>query len=354
MKNNKRFVGLFGAVLPMAVVLAGLAQGAAMRQGGVWTDTDGYPINAHGGGVMYHDGTYYWYGEHKVYGKAGNRAHVGVHVYASTNLYDWTDRGIALPVVDDAESMICDGCVIERPKVIRCPKTGKFAMFFHLELKSLVSLGKGYFAAFTGIAVADRPEGPFKLVRGHRPNWFGYTNDERHFLEGHESRDQTLFVDDDGSAWQIYSADHNRNLRADRLTDDFLGYTGESHELLHGDVTEAPAVFKHNGKYWLLGSGCSGWAPNKARLYCADRLTGPWKRLGCPCRGVNPANGLGPEKTWGGQSTFVLPVVGKPGTFIAMFDMWNPKNQIASRYIWLPVTFAGDSVEITWQDEFRY
>ena len=29
----------------------------------IWNDTDGNPINAHGGGIMYHDGTYYWYGE---------------------------------------------------------------------------------------------------------------------------------------------------------------------------------------------------------------------------------------------------------------------------------------------------
>ena len=29
--------------------------------GEVWKDTDGNPINAHGGGLLYHDGTYYWY-----------------------------------------------------------------------------------------------------------------------------------------------------------------------------------------------------------------------------------------------------------------------------------------------------
>ena len=31
--------------------------------GQVWNDTDGNPINAHGGGILYHEGTYYWYGE---------------------------------------------------------------------------------------------------------------------------------------------------------------------------------------------------------------------------------------------------------------------------------------------------
>lgn len=33
--------------------------------GEVWNDTEGNPVNAHGGGILYHDGTYYWYGEYK-------------------------------------------------------------------------------------------------------------------------------------------------------------------------------------------------------------------------------------------------------------------------------------------------
>lgn len=34
--------------------------------GEIWNDTDGNPINAHGGGILYHEGTYYWYGEYKI------------------------------------------------------------------------------------------------------------------------------------------------------------------------------------------------------------------------------------------------------------------------------------------------
>ena len=94
--------------------------------------------------------------------------------------------------------------------------------------------------------------------------------------------------------------------------------------------------------------------PNEARLYRADRIAGPWTRLGCPCKGVNPANGLGPEKTWGGQPTFVLPVGERPGVFIAMFDIWNPKNQLDSRYVWISLRFRGGTPEAVWQDEFKY
>lgn len=58
------------------------------RPGAVWTDTGGAVINAHGGGILYDEGRYYWFGEHKTAGEAGNLAQVGVHCYSSENLYD--------------------------------------------------------------------------------------------------------------------------------------------------------------------------------------------------------------------------------------------------------------------------
>lgn len=322
------------------------AGGGTIRPGRLWYDTAGHVINAHGGGIMYHEGTYWWYGEHKVYGRQGNRAHVGIHVYSSTDLVTWRDRGIALPVADaplrqgmstsekPPDSDICDGCVMERPKVIFCPKTGKFSMFFHLELK-----GQGYRAARTGIAVADKPEGPFKFLRSFRPN-------------GQMSRDMTLFVDNDGKAYHIFASEENKTAHVDELTDDFLDYTGKSVRIMIDESTEGIGICRHGGKYWLIGSGCTGWAPNTARLYVADRITGPYKRLGNPCRGTNPINNTGPELTWGGQSTFLLAIHGTDRV-IAMFDIWNPKNHEESRYVWLPVDFSGEMPTISWLDEWK-
>jgi len=39
--------------------------GSSLRPGEVWCDNDGKPIQAHGGGVLFHEGTCYWYGENK-------------------------------------------------------------------------------------------------------------------------------------------------------------------------------------------------------------------------------------------------------------------------------------------------
>ena len=64
------------------------------RPGALWPDDKGVHINAHGGGLLEHDGVYYWFGEHKVAGEAGNRAQVGVHVYSSRNLTDWRSNAL--------------------------------------------------------------------------------------------------------------------------------------------------------------------------------------------------------------------------------------------------------------------
>ena len=80
----------------------------------------------------------------------------------------------------------------------------------------------------------------------------------------------------------------------------------------------------------------------------ARAITGPWERLGNPCEGVNPANGLGPERTWGGQSNYILKV--SEDRYVAMFDIWRPDNQVDSRLVWLPVVFGDGEITIRWQD----
>ena len=107
-----------------------------IKPGELWLDNNDVHINAHGGGILFYGDKYFWYGEHKIEGDAGNKAHVGVHVYSSSDLINWFDEGIALKVIeDDTDHEITKGCVLERPKVIYNQSTGKFVMWFHLELK---------------------------------------------------------------------------------------------------------------------------------------------------------------------------------------------------------------------------
>lgn len=348
---------------------------AKLINGEHWLDTGGVHINAHGGGMLLYGGVYHWFGEHKVAGELGNSAQVGVGVYTSRDLRRWENGGIALAVAETAGHDIQRGCILERPKVLFCAKTGKFVMWFHLEPK-----GQGYGGAKVGVAVADRPAGPYAFVRSFRPDaghWpvagtrrelgetehgllaglklcggpvDGYPADmvyRRDFAGGQMSRDQSLFLDDDGAAYQIRASEENGTLHISRLSDDFLGTSGVWERAFPGRFHEAPAMFKHAGRYYLFTSGCSGWDPNPARLSVAPAPLGPWTELGNPCRGT-------PEQlatTFDSQSAHVLLVAGRPATFVFMADRWRPKNAIDGRYVWLTIHFAADGApELRWED----
>lgn len=295
--------------------------------GAEWVDTSGNPINAHGGGILYHNGKYYWYGEYKK--KTAPRPEepaevTGVGCYSSPDMTTWTFEGVVLKTEpDDPDSDLHPGKVLERPKVVYNAKTGKFVMWAHIE-------SPDYSKAAAGVAVSDSPTGTFEYLGSFRPN-------------DAMSRDQTVFVDDDGKAYQFTASEHNTTLYINELTDDYLRPTGRFTRNFVGESREAPAVFKRNGRYYMITSGCTGWDPNRALLAVADSVMGPWTFIGNPCTGPDA------DKTFYGQSTYVQPVYGKKECVIAMFDRWNKHDLRNSRYIWLPLKFDGDEISIPWR-----
>ncbi len=326
---------------------------------GPWTDTEENYINAHGGGILSYDGCYYWYGEHRP--ERGFSTERGISCYSSFDLHEWKNEGIVLKVSSDESSDIVKGCIMERPKVVYCPKTKKFVMWFHLELK-----GQGYDAARAAVAVSDSPTGPFEYVSSGRVNPGIYpenmTETEREKkwdvsdlrertpewaeaivegmytlrdLEGGQmSRDMTIFVDDDGKAYHVYASEENWTLQIAELTDDYTGHNGRYIRVAPMGQNEAPAMFKHDGTYWLITSGCTGWAPNEARLFSAPSIWGPWTKHPNPCRGE------GSERTFGAQSTYVLAL--PDGKYLFMADEWKPRSLMYSGYLWLPIKFDKD------------
>jgi beta-xylosidase len=354
------------------IIFAQPVNNAKFQPGQIWTDNNGVHINAHGGGILYDSDTYYWFGEHKIAGSEGNKAQVGVHCYSSKDLYNWKDEGIALPVDTLNESSeITKGCVLERPKVVFNKKSGKYVMWFHLELKD-----RGYEAARCGVAVSDKVTGPYQYLRSYRPNankWpMNATAKDTLIAEGGDStllklpgketaiagyflrrdypvgqmaRDMTIFQDDD-KAYLIYASEENYTMNISELSDDYTLFTGRWYRLFPGGHNEAPAIFKVNGKYYLITSGCTGWAPNAARSAVASSIFGPWKELGNPCAGQDSA------LTFHSQSTYALKVQGKENAFIFMADRWMPENPINGRYIWLPIEFTQGKIILRWKDEW--
>lgn len=299
--------------------------------GAIWKDTRGNPINAHGGGILYHNGTYYWYGEIKK-GKTSRVGYVsdweayrvnagGVNCYSSRDLLNWNYEGVVLAAdTSDSRHDLHVSKVIERPKVIYNERTKKFVMWMHVDKED-------YSYSQAGLAVSDNPQGPFTYLGSVRPN-------------GNMSRDMTLFKDDDGKAYLLYASENNMTMHICLLADDYLSPTPNYRRILVDEHREAPAVFKRNGSYYLLTSGCTGWSPNAAAYAIAEQPLGEWKNLGNPCVGADSAT------TFQSQGTFVLPVEGKENTYIFLADRWNKTDLEDSRYVWLPLTFDSTGVPV--------
>lgn len=282
-----------------------------LQNGTLWKDVDGNPIHAHGGYILYHEGYYYWYGEDR-------REDFYVSCYRSVNLTDWEFRNHILTA--RSQTAQCrvrtriqlrsesGGKVnLERPKVLYNEATKKFVLWVHFEN------GTDYREAAAALASCDTPDGDF-VYHGHF-NPYGYM-----------SRDCTLFLDDDKTAYFISAARDNADLHVYRLTDDYMNVDCLVHRLWQGEYREAPAVAKIDGKYYMITSFCTGWAPNQGKYAVADSMEGRWSRL----------EEIGDETTYHSQAAFLLQ---KDGRTYYIGDRWGGGGEkyFTSGYVAYPL-----------------
>lgn len=300
-----------------------------MKNGQMWQDISGRDIQAHGGCIIQYGGTWYWYGENKGAGNCPGTRRVdviGISCYSSPDLVNWKYEGLALKAEpNDPESPMHPSKVAERPKVLYNECTGKFVMWLHLD-------DAKYIFAGIGVAVADRPEGPFTLLAVKQPN-------------RQDSRDMTLFKDRDGAAYLVHSKDWNKTMNIARLTADYTDLDGMYVSVLQDQEREAPALCYAEGSYYMITSGCTGWTPNAALYAVCPYPLGKWKLIDNPCVGPNA------RRTFLGQSTYIFEADGR---LYLMLDHWLPDDLRNSGYSILPITFdKGGDMTVTWQDEWN-
>lgn len=300
-----------------------------------WLDTNAEPIQAHGGALLAHDGAWYWYGEDKsAHTSPAVTTASGVSCYRSTDLLNWENLGLCLTTDPDPASPLHASRVIERPKVLFNAATGRFVLWLHLD-------SLDYTFARAGVAVADRPEGPFRLVRCQRSfrHDYGWPEpDPRHQREqGNAFLDFNLFLDDDGQAYVFHVSENLLTLYVSKLSADFTDFLRPAEfgvtwsRILVNRQREAPAPFKHKGAYYLFTSGCSGWTPNHTQLARAPHPFGPWEILGDPFVGAEAAHS---HHT---QPTAVVAAPGAPaGSFLFLANRWRAEELRDSRHVWLP------------------
>lgn len=177
--------------------------------------------------ILYHDGYYYMYVTGDFY-----------PVYRSADLAKWEYVGVSLPEV----SWNIDKRYMWAPDVEYI--NGKFYM--------AVSMGEAGF----GIAVADKPEGPF-VCAGEMP-----------FLT--KTIDGHIFVDDDGRIYLYYTSwcdGRAYGIWGVEMESDCLTPKWENEKLIFtptedwessmnmGGIVEAPFMLKKEGVYYLVYSG---------------------------------------------------------------------------------------------------
>lgn len=281
-----------------------------------WPDTDGTHINCHGGCVVPHNGAFYWFGESRTGGHSD-----GISVYRSSDLYNWENLGFAATHSGerDDENMqdISEGRLLERPKVIHNARTGKWVMWAHWEN------GKDYGQARVAILEADEITGPYRFISTMRPN-------------GHDSRDQTLFLDTDGNAYHFCSTNMNTDINVVRLSDDFLGCSSDEKLIMKGRRLEATTVCKYGDTYFATFSECKGWDPAPGHSATAvGEMLGDWTE------GLNFCVDPDENRSYRSQGAFVFSVESlgyDPKCFIFYGDRWNPNNVGGSTYVWLPMS----------------
>ena len=203
--------------------------------------------------VLFWDGRYYAY--------ATESRITGFQVMESTDLIHWTHRGVALEVPWSRRHYWAPEVVYYR---------GKFYMTYSAENPANRKHD-------IGIAVSDRPLGPFR----HAAKLVEAGPGQRGVI------DATIFFDRDGRPYLIYSEEDPRSIVIRPMRDDLLAVEQEREVLIRPDrawehgVTEAPTMIYRDGHYHLFYSA-GYYQGDKANCrYCvahavAKDLRGPY------------------------------------------------------------------------------
>jgi len=283
----------------------------AIYSGVPWYDDKGNIISAHGANIIKEKDRYFLFGE--AHSDTSNQF-VGFNCYSSADLYNWKFESVALPV--QAKGKLGPNRVGERVKVMKCPASGEYMMYMHVDTL-------GYKDQFIGYATSKKITGPY-VFQG--PILF----------EGKPIRkwDMGTFQDHDGSGYVLI---HGGEIY--KLSNDYKSVAEQVHKNMTSGF-ESPALFRKDSIYYFLGSHLTSWEKNENYYYTATSLKGPWKN-----QGIFAKEGT---LTWNSQTTFVLPIAGsKDTTFLFMGDRWSyPKQASAATYVWQPLTVSGYSISI--------
>ncbi|MBE7178637.1 MAG: family 43 glycosylhydrolase [Mucilaginibacter polytrichastri] len=189
---------------------------------------------------------------------------VYMDAFSSPDLVHWKKH----PHIVDTASVKWAKKAMWAPAIVH--KGNKYYLFFAAN-----DIQKDSEVGGIGVAVAGKPEGPFKDLLG-KPLL-------NKIINKGQPIDQFVFKDKDGKYYMIYGGWGHCNIV--QLKDDFTGFVPNKDGELFKEITpesyvEGPIMFIRNGKYYFMWSE-GGWTgPNYKVAYAiSDSPFGPFKRI---------------------------------------------------------------------------
>lgn len=268
--------------------------------GEILYDTSGSRVMACGGEVhqFTEDGEtkWYWFGVDDLEKAEGEQKVEGIHLYSSSDLYNWDYEGVMWNIEGSAH-----------PKILYNQAQKDYVMW--------VSNAQGKVSIGTSSSI----KGPFTTVsESVDDNIIGFFN---------------LYEERSGTAYVIY-AGYSSGFGVARLSGDYKGIEGQGQQLqFEGEsfINPEGGIFKRDNKYYIVNAGMTQYA-------AADSLTGMWE--------VNTL------QMWDGtaykdivdknQTSSVFRVKTKTAEeYVCIGDSVGGESGEV-RYIWLPLIFSED------------
>ena len=296
-------------------------------------DSEGNPVNAHGGGILREGDTFYLHGEFFSSTSTDNNFN-GFSLYSSQDLAHWHNEGIILARQPDGE--LGPNRKGERPHIIKCPSSGEFVLYAHAASADYQTDKEVVYATSNTITGQYRYRGPLQNDRGQ--------------IAAHS--DMSAFADETG-AYVLTEGGHVYTLASDCHS----WLSDKSVPQVNGDSggAESPTIFKAQDTYYWIGSYKTGWRANNNFYATAPAMTGPWTHQGFLAPVRDPSNNLSDERTWLSQSTWVQPVTGCTGTvFVYWGDHWDGnldtkapgKHNALATYVFQPLIFDAKKISL--------
>jgi hypothetical protein len=278
-------------------------RGYGWNAGDQMYDDSGNEMETHAGSMLWAEGKWWWIGMNQSWGgSVANWAlgHPGLWLYSSTDMYTWTKVG---------QNVTDLGVVnVERPHVIYNALHNNYVMW--MKAAPYPGTGNSYAAVLTG----PHPYGPWTvLTTTYDPATTGtYVG----------FRDNTLFVDTNGTAYTAFTDGTNTQFHIMQLSTDYTTAVGSVITPDASGGREGPALFRNGSTYFLVTSQSTNASltNDDVEYQTASSPLGPWSALSGSGTFYTK---LVTSTVYNAQATQVIKLPWMSNAYVYLADSWT-------------------------------